>query len=108
MVITTTIRTASHANNPSWIRHLIVDLSQSRRHLVCECAGDNHNVGLTRRGTENDTETILVVAGSREVHHFDGAASQSESHGPQGGLAGPVSDLVERGAGRLLVYELIL
>ena len=33
------------------------------------------------------------------MHHFDGAASQAESHGPEGGLAGPVCYLVEGRSG---------
>ncbi len=32
------------------------------------------------------------------MHHFDGAAGETESHGPEGGLTGPVGDDVERGA----------
>ena len=84
MVIATPIRTAAHRNNPSRIRHLIIDLSKRRSHLVRERAGNNHDIGLTRRGTEDYTETILVVAGSRQVHHFDGAAGKAEGHGPEG------------------------
>jgi hypothetical protein len=87
MVITPSIRTASHRNNPSRIRHLIVDLSQRR------------NIGLARRSTEDYTETILIVAGSGKVHHFDGAACKSEGHGPKRALTRPVGDLVESGSG---------
>ena len=29
------------------------------------------------------------------MHHFDGAAGEAEGHGPEGGLAGPVGDLIE-------------
>jgi hypothetical protein len=29
------------------------------------------------------------------VHHFDGAAGQSEGHGPEGALTRPVGDLVK-------------
>jgi hypothetical protein len=32
------------------------------------------------------------------VHHFDGAAGETEGHGPEGGLTGPVGDDVEGGA----------
>jgi hypothetical protein len=98
MVITTSIRTASHGNNPSRIWHLIVDLSQGRSHLVRERAGNNHNIGLARRSTEDYTETILIVAGSGKVHHFDGAAGKSEGHGPEGPLTRPVGNLVKSGS----------
>lgn len=33
------------------------------------------------------------------MHHLDGAAGEPEGHGPEGALAGPVGDLVERGSG---------
>jgi hypothetical protein len=36
------------------------------------------------------------------VHHFDGAAGETEGHGPQGALTRPVGDLVERGTGVIL------
>lgn len=83
MVITTSIRTASHGNNPSWVRHLIVDLSQRRSHLVRERAGNDHDIGLARRSTEDYTKTILIITGSGKVHHFHGAAGKSEGHGPE-------------------------
>ena len=41
----------------------------------------------------------MVVAGGGEVHHFYGAAGEAEGHGPHGGLAGPVCDLVEGRSG---------
>lgn len=35
------------------------------------------------------------------MHHFDGAAGETERHGPQRGLACPIGDLVESGQGIL-------
>lgn len=35
------------------------------------------------------------------MHHFDGAAGETESHGPQRGLARPIGDLVESSQGIL-------
>jgi len=32
------------------LRHLVVDLAQRRGHLVAQRAGDDHHVGLARRG----------------------------------------------------------
>jgi len=95
MVVTTTIRARAHRDDPSRLRHLVVHLTQRGRHLVRKRAGHDHNVGLARRGAENDAHAILVVAGRREVHHFDGAAGEAEGHGPERALAGPVGDLVE-------------
>ena len=95
MIITATICATTHRNHPSGLWHLVVYLSEGRRHLVCERTSHDHDIGLTRRGTENDTETILIVTRGGEMHHFDGAAGQSEGHGPQGGLARPVGYLIQ-------------
>jgi hypothetical protein len=95
VVVSTAVGAAAHGDNPSRLRHLIVDLSQGRSHLVRKSTGNNHDIGLTRRGTENNTEAILIVSWSGEMHHLDGAAGETEGHGPQGGLAGPVSNLIE-------------
>lgn len=99
MVIPAPIRTATHGNHPAGVGHLVVDLAEGGRHFVGEGAGDNHDVGLAGGGAEDDAEAVLVVAGSGEVHHFDGAAGEAEGHGPEGALAGPVCDLVEGCAG---------
>lgn len=54
VVVTTPVGAASHADDPAGFGHLIVDLAQGGRHLVRERAGDNHDIGLAWRGTEND------------------------------------------------------
>lgn len=97
VVVAATVGAAAHGDDPSGLRHLIVDLAKSRGHLVGQGTGDNHDVGLARRSTENNTEAILIVTGGGKVHHFDGTAGETECHGPQRGLAGPVGDDVERG-----------
>ena len=96
MIISTTVGAATHRDDPSWVGHLIVDLSQRRCHLICESSCHNHDVRLSGGGTENDTETILIVPRGRQVHHFDGAACKAEGHGPEGALTRPVGYLVER------------
>jgi hypothetical protein len=95
VVVATAVGTTSHADNPTGIGHLIIDLAQSGSHLVCQSTGHNHNIGLTRRSTENDSEAILIVAGSRKVHHLDGTACKTEGHGPQRALTSPVSNLIK-------------
>src|SRR5690242_5384641 len=97
VVVSSSVGAAAHGDNPSGVRHLVVHLSQSRSHFVCEGSGNNHDVGLTWRGTENDTEAILIVSWGRQVHHFDGTAGKTEGHGPEGALTRPVGDLVEGG-----------
>lgn len=61
MVIATSIRTRAHADHPSGIGHLVVNLSQSGSHLVREGASDNHDIGLPRRCTKDYAEAILIV-----------------------------------------------
>jgi hypothetical protein len=108
MVITASIRTAAHRNNPSRFRHLIIDLSERRSHLVRERTGHNHNIGLAGRGTEDYTESILVVSWGGEMHHFDGAAGESEGHGPEGALTSPVGYLVEGCSDLVSFFQLSL
>jgi hypothetical protein len=95
VIIPAAIRTTAHRNDPSRLRHLIINLSESRRHLVCERTSNDHDIGLSRGSSENYTKSILVVAGSGKVHHFDGAAGQAECHGPEGALASPIGYLIE-------------
>ena len=95
MIVTTTVCTAAHTNYPSRVRHLIIHLSQRWRHFVGQRARHNHNITLPWTRAEDYTQTILVVARRGEMHHFDGAAGEAESHGPEGALARPVGDLVE-------------
>ena len=90
VVVSTAVGTRTHGDHPARVRHLVVHLAQRGRHLVGQRAGHNHHVGLAGRGTENDAETVLVVARGGEVHHFHGAASQTEGHGPEGALTRPV------------------
>lgn len=98
MVVPAPVRATPHRNDPAWVRHLVVHLAQRGRHLVGQSAGDNHDVGLAGGGTENNAEAVLVVAGSGQVHHLDGAAGETEGHGPEGALSRPVCYLVEGGS----------
>lgn len=108
MVVSSSVRAATHRNDPSRVRHLVVHLSQGRGHLVCESSGDNHNIGLTWRSTENDTEAILVVSWRRQMHHLDSAAGETEGHRPEGTLASPVCDYVQSRAVQQVSMALLL
>lgn len=44
MVIASPIRTTAHANDPSWLRHLIVHLAQCRSHLVGQSPSYDHDI----------------------------------------------------------------
>lgn len=95
VVVAAAVGARAHGDDPARLGHLVVDLAQRGRHLVGEGAGHDHDVRLAGRGTEDDAHAVLVVARGRQVHHFDGAAGEAEGHGPKGGLAAPVDDLVE-------------
>jgi hypothetical protein len=82
VVVTTTVCATTHGDDPARLGHLVVHLTESGCHLVGKGSSNNHHVGLARRSTENDTEAILIVSGSREMHHLDGAACKTERHGP--------------------------
>ena len=101
MVVAASVRAAAHADDPSGVRHLIVDLSQGWCHLVGQRSGHDHHITLARRSSENYTQPILIVSWSGKMHHLDGTAGQSKSHGPKGALSGPVGNLVERRQGIL-------
>ncbi len=83
VVVAATVGTAAHRYDPFWRRHLVVDFAQSRRHLVCDCAGNNDCVWLTRTGAKHNTVSVHVVARRCDVHHFDGTTRQAECHRPQ-------------------------
>lgn len=108
MVVSSTVRAATHRDDPSRLGHLIVDLSQGRCHLVCKGSGHNHDVRLSRRGTENDTQAILIVAGCGKMHHLESAAGETECHGPEGALTCPVGHLIKCGAVRMRQWQFSL
>lgn len=62
MVVAAAVCAAAHGDDPSGLGHLVVDLAQGGSHLVGEGAGDDHDVGLTGGGTEDDSQAILVVS----------------------------------------------
>lgn len=65
VVVAAAIGTASHGDDPSGLGHLIIDLTQRGSHLVGKGSGDNHDVGLARGRSENNSQTILVVSRGR-------------------------------------------
>lgn len=54
----------------------------------------NHNVGLTRASSEYNAKSIQIVFSRSAVHHFYGAACETESHRPQRALSGPVNNCI--------------
>lgn len=54
VIVSTTVSTRPHADDPTGLGHLIVAESDGRRHLVGDCTGDDHDIGLSRRGSKDD------------------------------------------------------
>ena len=98
MIVPAAIGTASHADDPSRIRHLIVHQPQRWSHLICQSSRDYENVWLSRRATENDTKSILIVAGHWGVNHFHSTASQTKRDWPHRACTRPIDDLVQGGS----------
>lgn len=95
MIISTTIRTASHADDPTWLRHLVINHPKSRRHLVGHGTRDNKNVDLSRRSAPYGTKTVNVVPRANQRHLFEGAAGKSKGQRIEGAMSGPVGELIE-------------
>ena len=81
------IHTQIEILNRAGQRNELLTYEEDRRHLVGECSGNDHAIGLARRGAEEDTEPVDVVAGRAGVHHLHGAAGEAEGHGPDRALA---------------------
>jgi hypothetical protein len=74
----------THRDDPLGLHHLVVHLAQHRSHLLADAAGDDHDVGLAWRRTENlHAEPRDVVVGTTGGHHLDRAARQSERSRPR-------------------------
>ena len=97
MVISTTIRTASHADHPLWIRHLIVQLSESRCHLIGNRASHYHDVGLAGGRTKDDAEAVLIVSRHGDVHHLNATTCEGKRQRPQGAIPRPADNLINTG-----------
>ena len=101
----------AHRDHPLRLEHLVVDLPQRRRHPVRDAAGDDHQVGLPRRGAEGlHPEARDVVARVDDRHHLDRAAREPERVGPHRLRLRPVHRLLERRQHQRLleVAELLL
>lgn len=56
MVVPTPVGATTHGDNPAGLRHLVIYLAERGGHLIGERAGDDHAVGLTGGGAEEDAE----------------------------------------------------
>ncbi len=108
VVVAAAIGAGAHRNDVARLRHLVVDLAQRRRHLVGQGAGDDHHVGLARRGARREPEPLGIVARHRHLHHLDGAAGESEGHPHQRAGARPGDQVIGRGDEEALVGEFVV
>src|SRR5215475_15184421 len=75
--------TSTHGNDPFGLGHLVVKLSNHRRHLLRKSSRHNHQVRLPGRRTKHfRTESRHVKTRSRHRHHLDRAASQTKTERP--------------------------
>jgi len=94
VVVATSVRTASHGDDVARLVHLIVDLSQSRSHFICDCACHYNTICLSRCGSKYDSESVHVISWCSIVHHLNSATCQTEGQRPDGGLPYPVYKVV--------------
>jgi hypothetical protein len=98
----------AEGDDPLRLRHLQVDAAHGRGHLPGHGAGDDHEVGLARRGAEDlGAEAGDVVAGGGSGDHLDGAAGEAEHGRPQRGAARPVQQVLD-GAEQQVLLEVLL
>ena len=83
MIIAAAVGTRTHRQDPTRLGELVVHAAQGGRHFIGERTRHNHQVGLTWGRTENDAETVKVITRHTRMHHFHGAAGQTESNRPQ-------------------------
>src|SRR5262249_17120438 len=62
VVVAASIGARTHGDHVTRLRHLVVDLAQCRRHLVCKRPGYDHDIRLAWRGPRRKTEALGVVA----------------------------------------------
>lgn len=105
MVITTSIGTRSHGNDPAGLRHLIVNLAKRRGHFIGKGTSHDHDIRLTRRRTEHHAKTLHIVSRRSSVHHFDSTACQTKRHGPQRAFTCPIHEFIYL---RNSVFDIVL
>ena len=95
----------AHRDDPLGFHHLVVDLTQHRRHLLRDPTGHDHEVGLAwRRPEDLHAEAGEVVVRATGRHHLDRAAGEPERGGPVAHRARPLHEVLEL-AGEEVVVE---
>ncbi len=86
----------AHGDDPLRFHHLVVDLTQDRRHLLADATGDDHEVGLARRVAKDlHAVTREVEVGTTGRHHLNGATREAEGGRPHRSPSRPAHDVLE-------------
>jgi hypothetical protein len=62
VIVSTSISTAAHGDDPLWVGHLVRNLTEGGCHLVRGRPSDDHHVGLAWRCPEDNAQPVLIVA----------------------------------------------
>src|SRR5712675_1169098 len=108
MVVAAAVGAGPHGNNIARLRHLVVDLAQSRRHLIGKRAGDDHHVRLAGRRARRKTKALGVITRHRHLHHFDGATGKPECHPHQRAGTRPGDEIIARRDQKALVGKFVV
>ncbi len=76
-------RAAAHRDDIAGLGHLVVEAAKAGSHFLGNGAGCDNQVGLARRGAENHTEAIEIIARRTGGHQFDGAAGGTKQEVPE-------------------------
>src|SRR5437764_3085728 len=88
---TTGNRARPHRDHVFRVGHLVVKTHYLRRHFFRHRPGDDHEIGLARRGPENfAAETREIVARRRRGDHLDRTTSQAELKRPDRITSAPI------------------
>jgi hypothetical protein len=86
-----TIRTGTHGDHPFGFCHLFIKPQHDRSNFLEDGSGDNQEVSLARRTTQDlSSEPSEVITGCEDRCHFDKATGCPEKQGPEAILTGPV------------------
>ena len=98
----------AHRDNVFRFRHLVVEPDDLRRHFLGDGAGDNHEIGLARRRSEDlGAKSRKVVTGHAGGNHLDGTTSEAELEGPYGVFSTPIVEFFELESENALFAQLV-
>ncbi len=97
MIITATIGTTAHRYDPTRFTHLIVNTSESGRHLISERSRDYYHIGLSWTRSEDDPKPVHIITRGRDVHHFDCTTGEAKGQRPQRVLSRPIQQIIHSG-----------